>query len=84
MRMFSRTLPGWREMKRGVLSFKEFKDIYLHGSTAGLYTIANVVAAARQQRLSPQLVIDELAKLSWRKDALRPAKDHDGQDIYGA
>ncbi|MFI9464151.1 DNA sulfur modification protein DndB [Streptomyces xiamenensis] len=76
-----KTLPGWREMKRGVLSSKEFKDIYLHGSAAGLYTIANVIAAARQQEISPYLVIDELAKLPWRKDALRPAKDHDGEGI---
>ncbi|MGX1975022.1 DNA sulfur modification protein DndB [Streptomyces kronopolitis] len=74
-------LPGWREMKREVLSSREFKDLYLHGSAAGLYTIANVVSAARQQSLSPQIVIEELAKLPWRKDALRPAKDHDGEDI---
>ncbi|MEU0083471.1 DNA sulfur modification protein DndB [Streptomyces sp. NPDC006274] len=74
-------LPGWKEMKRGVLTAKEFKDIYLHGSAAGLYTVANVIAAARQQGVSPHVVIDELAKLPWRKDALRSAKNHDGEEI---
>ncbi len=74
-------LPGWREISQGVLTVADFKKKYVHSSAAGLHVVANTVAAARAAGLSPQMVIDAMAKLPWRRDALRPAKNDRNEDV---
>jgi hypothetical protein len=74
-------IPGWREMSTGKLTAAEFKKKYVHSSAAGLHVIANVIAAARSQGISPHATIDALAKLPWDRIALRSAKNDDGEEI---
>ncbi|WP_189859467.1 DNA sulfur modification protein DndB [Streptomyces poonensis] len=64
-------IPGWNRMAADELSASEFKAEYVHSSAAGLHVIANVIAAAKLAGLGTRRVIDELAKLPWRRDDLR-------------
>lgn len=75
-----RTLPGWEAISKGRLTVTEFKDLYVHGTAAGLTTIATVLSAARVAKLDVQQVIDVMAKVvPWRRDALRDGQDENGQ-----
>jgi hypothetical protein len=74
-----RTLPGWREVHNGRLTVNEFKDLYVHGTAAGLYTIVTVLAAAKAAGVSTQLATDVMAKvIPWRRNALRDGRDTNG------
>jgi hypothetical protein len=69
-------MPGWRELRRqgqepnGHLSQKDLRVKFVHGTAAGLYVIAGVIAAARFADLDPEAVIDRMARLEWQKQAL--------------
>lgn len=77
-----RTLPGWREVANRQRTVAEFKDEYVHGTAAGLYTVITVMTAARAAGLSPQLAIDAMAKtVPWRRDALRDGKGENNLPI---
>ncbi|MFT4201240.1 MAG: DNA sulfur modification protein DndB [Gordonia sp. (in: high G+C Gram-positive bacteria)] len=79
-----RTIPGWRELAKRPedYSVTEFKNQYVHGTAAGLYTIATVIAAAKVAGLSPQLAVDAMAReVPWRRDSLRAGKDGNGLPI---
>jgi hypothetical protein len=72
-------LPGWEEIKDGNLTVEKFKDTYVHSTAAGLKVISIVLAAAKAAGVSPQRVIDVMAKeVPWRRDALRDGEDEDG------
>jgi hypothetical protein len=72
-------LPGWKEIRDGKLTVAKFKDTYVHGTAAGLKVISIVLAAAKAGGVSPQRVIDVMAKeIPWRRDALRDGEDEDG------
>ncbi|MGW9044121.1 DNA sulfur modification protein DndB [Streptomyces lydicus] len=73
-------IPGWKHMASNHLTAAEFKKQYVHSSAAGLHVIANVIAAARRAGLDSRHVVDELAKLPWRRDNVRPATK-DGENI---
>jgi hypothetical protein len=74
-------LPGWREIATGKLTVPDFKRQYIHSSAAGLHVIANVIAAGRAQGVSSRVVVDGLAAIPWRKDALRDGRDDRGDAI---
>jgi hypothetical protein len=74
-----RRIPGWRQLSTGSLTAADFKKKYIHSSAAGLYVIANVIAAGRAQGLSPRAVVDGLAKLPWDRAALRDARNEAGE-----
>ncbi|MGW2910853.1 DNA sulfur modification protein DndB [Streptomyces asoensis] len=74
-------IPGWKQMANDRLTAAEFKKDYVHSSAAGLHVIANVIAAARLAGLDARHVVDELAKLPWRRDNLRKAS-RDGEEIW--
>lgn len=77
-----RTIPGWRELSKRQRSVTEFKDEYVHGTAAGLYTIITVMMAAKAAGLSARLAVDVMAKeVPWRRDALRDAKGENGLPI---
>lgn len=62
-------MDGWRQLRDGMLTPKEFRANYLHGTPAGLYTLAGVLCAARlAPAVDPNHVIDLLAdNISWRR-----------------
>ncbi|MBL7261501.1 DNA sulfur modification protein DndB [Paractinoplanes lichenicola] len=74
-------IPGWKQMSAGTLTAADFKKKYVHSSAAGLHVIANVIAAGRSQGLSPQLVVDGLARLPWERTSLRHATGEGGEGI---
>jgi hypothetical protein len=74
-------LPGWKQLNTGSLTVAEFKKKFVHSSAAGLHVIANVIAAGRAQGLSPQAVVDGLAKLPWDRQALRHATSETGEEV---
>ena len=78
-----RTLPGWKEVHNGRLTVDEFKELFVHGTAAGLYTIVTVLAAAKAAGVSDfQLATDVMAKaIPWRRNALRDGKDDNGLPI---
>jgi hypothetical protein len=63
-------MAGWRELRDGAISAKEFRTTYLHGTPSGLYVLAGVLCAARlSSGVDPKHVIDLLAaNVSWRRD----------------
>lgn len=70
-----RTIPGWKEVFKHTLTVAEFKEKYVHGTAAGLYTIVTVMTAAKAAGVSTHLAIDVMAKvIPWRRDALRPGE----------
>ncbi|MEU5486962.1 DNA sulfur modification protein DndB [Streptomyces sp. NPDC020196] len=74
-------VPGWKQMAADHLTASEFKTEYIHSAAAGLHVIANVIAAAQVAGLDARHVVDELAKLPWRRDDLREATK-DGDKIF--
>jgi len=77
-----RTLPGWREVNKGILKVADFKNLYVHGTAAGLYTIATVLSAAKASGVSTQLAIDAMAKvIPWQRNTLRKGQDANGLPI---
>ncbi len=77
-----RTLPGWKEVHNGRLTVDEFKELYVHGTAAGLYAIVTVLTAAKAAGVSTQLATDVMAKaIPWRRNALRDGKDDNGLPI---
>jgi hypothetical protein len=74
-------IPGWKQMAHDQITAADFKKDYVHSSAAGLHVIANVIAAARLAGLDARHVVDELAKLPWRRDNIRPAK-RDDEEIF--
>ncbi|MFJ9583371.1 DNA sulfur modification protein DndB [Streptomyces acidicola] len=73
-------IPGWDGVAAERLSASEFKAEYVHSSAAGLHVIANVIAAAKLAGLETRRVIDELARLPWRRDDLRKVSV-DGEEL---
>jgi hypothetical protein len=72
-------LPGWREVKARRMSIAKFKQRYVQGTTAGLYVVAGLIAAARMAGVNPRSVIDAAADIEWDRSVLRDAKDIDGK-----
>ncbi|MFE3103690.1 DNA sulfur modification protein DndB [Nocardia tengchongensis] len=76
------TLPGWKELSQGHLNVSEFKDQYVHGAASGLYTIVTALTAARSQDIPPNSVVDAMSEqITWRKYALKKAKDLDNNPV---
>src|SRR5262249_11303959 len=75
------TIPGWKELTKGHIKGTAFKAEYVHSPAAGLHVIANVICAARIAGLNPKVAIDAMAKIPWRRDALRDGKDENGEPI---
>ncbi|MGK8525144.1 DNA sulfur modification protein DndB [Nocardia asteroides] len=74
-----RTLPGWEGICESRITVNEFKTLYVHGTAAGLTTIATVLSAARLAKVSTDKVINVMARVvPWRRDALRDGPDENG------
>jgi hypothetical protein len=69
-------MPGWKDLAKDKgKSPADFRETYLLGSAAGLYTVAGVLAAARLAGLRYQDVVEALAELPWRRNDIVTAKD---------
>lgn len=76
-----RHLPGWAEINRERLTVSDFKKLYVHGTAAGLYTVAIVLAAAREAGVDMQQTINVMSQaVPWRRDALR--QNPDGTKVH--
>ncbi|MFI1465657.1 DNA sulfur modification protein DndB [Streptomyces wuyuanensis] len=73
-------IPGWREVADNRMTASQFKAEYVHSSAAGLHVIANVLAAAQLAGVGHHHVVEEIAKLPWRRDDLREVSQ-DGEDV---
>lgn len=63
-------MDGWRQLKDGTLTPKEFRSELLHATPSGLYVLAGVLCAARlAPAVDPKHVIDLVgAEISWRRN----------------
>ena len=77
-----RTIPGWKDVCKGTRTVSDFKDRYVHGTAAGLYTIITVLTAAKVSGVSTRLAIDVMSKeIPWKRDELRDGKGENNLPI---